>query len=88
LLRVETRDAGKGYVTVCVVDAGAGVDPARLSDIYDTFFTTKPEGMGMGLAICRSIVEMHGGRLWAEPRMPNGSVFSFTFPTETLSLSE
>jgi PAS domain S-box-containing protein len=80
LLRIETREVKEGYVTINVVDSGTGVDPTRLDQIYDTFFSSKPEGLGMGLAICRSIVEMHGGRLWATPRLPNGSIFSFTFP--------
>jgi signal transduction histidine kinase len=53
------------------------VDPDKSNQIYDAFFTTKPEGMGMGLAICRSIVEVHGGRLWVEQRRPNGSIFSY-----------
>jgi len=86
LLRIETRDTDKGHVEIRVEDSGAGVDPAKLSQIYDAFFTTKREGMGMGLAICRSIVEMHGGRLWATPRLPNGSVFSFTVSTGVGSL--
>ena len=51
--------------------------------IYDAFFSTKPEGMGMGLAICRSIVEVHGGRLWGYPRPPCGSTFCFTLPIAT-----
>ena len=80
LLRVETL-AVDGYLKISVLDTGAGIDPAKLDQIYNTFFSTKPEGMGMGLAICRSIVERHGGRLWAGPHLPHGSTFSFTIPT-------
>ena len=80
LLRVETL-AVDGYLKISVLDTGAGIDPGKLDQIYNTFFSTKPEGMGMGLAICRSIVERHGGRLWAAPHLPHGSTFSFTIPT-------
>lgn len=65
---------------VSVEDTGRGLDPVSSGKIYDAFFTTKPEGMGMGLAICRSIVEIHGGSLWAEPRRPGGTRFIFQIP--------
>ena len=67
---------------IAVDDSGTGFDPLKTDRIFDALFTTKHEGMGMGLSICRSIVEAHGGRLWASPRLPHGSVFSFTLPTQ------
>jgi signal transduction histidine kinase len=63
-----------------LTDTGTGLDPTKMERIFDAFFTTEPEGMGMGLSICRSIVEAHGGRLWASPNFPYGSVFRFTLP--------
>ena len=54
-------------------DSGPGLDFARAQRLFEAFFTTKPEGMGMGLSICRSIIDTHGGRLWASPNLPNGS---------------
>jgi signal transduction histidine kinase len=65
---------------VAVRDSGEGLDPANLERVFDAFFTTKPDGMGMGLAISRTIVESHGGRLWATPNSPRGTVFQFTLP--------
>ena len=65
---------------VTVRDTGEGLDPANLERVFDAFFTTKPDGMGMGLAISRTIIESHGGRLWATSNSPHGAVFQFTLP--------
>lgn len=69
-------------VLIEVRDSGPGLDPADLNRLFDSFFTTKPEGMGMGLSISRSIVDAHGGRLWATPNEPHGAIFQFTLPIE------
>jgi PAS domain S-box-containing protein len=71
---------GAGALRVWVRDSGAGLDPAHRDRIFDAFYTTKPNGMGMGLAISRSIVEAHGGRLWATPNDGPGETFQFTLP--------
>ncbi len=68
------------YVLVAVSDTGAGLDPLAAGRIFEPLFTTKQGGMGLGLAICASIVEAHGGRLWATPNHPNGSIFNFLIP--------
>jgi C4-dicarboxylate-specific signal transduction histidine kinase len=80
VLRISSRMVEPGNVLIAVADTGTGLDPAKVDSIFDAFFTTKPEGMGMGLSICRSIVETHGGRLWASPNSPRGSIFQFTVP--------
>jgi PAS domain S-box-containing protein len=67
-------------VFVEVRDSGPGLDQAQLERLFDPFYTTKPEGLGMGLAVSRSIIEAHGGRLWAEPNQPGGAAFRFTLP--------
>jgi PAS domain S-box-containing protein len=69
-------------VLVEVRDSGPGLKTANLDRLFDSFYTTKPNGMGMGLAISRSIAEAHGGRLWATPNEPHGAVFCFTLPTD------
>ena len=69
-------------VFVEVRDSGPGFDPENLNSLFDSFYTTKPDGMGMGLSISRSIVEAHGGRLWATPNQPHGAAFRFTLPVE------
>jgi signal transduction histidine kinase len=65
-------------VIVTVRDSGPGLKPQSLDRIFDPFYTTKPTGMGMGLSICRSIIEAHSGRLWATANAPRGAVFQFT----------
>ena len=67
-------------VLMAVRDSGPGIDPSHLERVFDAFYTTKSSGMGMGLSICRSIIEAHGGRLWAEANEPRGAVFQFTLP--------
>jgi C4-dicarboxylate-specific signal transduction histidine kinase len=69
-----------GSVLVSVKDTGAGLDASAAERMFQSFFTTKPDGLGMGLAICRSIVEAHGGRLWVSPRAPHGADVRFTVP--------
>jgi PAS domain S-box-containing protein len=75
------KDASQG-VLVAVRDSGPGLDPESLDGLFAAFYTTKPQGMGMGLAISRSIIEAHGGRLWATLNAPRGAVFQFTVPHE------
>jgi len=67
-------------VLVSVRDSGPGLRPQSVERLFDPFYTTKQAGMGMGLAICRSIVEGHGGRIWATANMPRGAAFHFTLP--------
>jgi PAS domain S-box-containing protein len=81
-LVLRTERAGPEGVAIAIDDTGVGLDPATAERIFDRFFTTKENGLGMGLSICRSIVEAHGGRLSASPRSPRGATFRFTVPTE------
>jgi signal transduction histidine kinase len=62
------------------LDFGQGLDPEKLQEIFHPFYSTKSGGMGMGLAVSRSIIESHGGRLWATPNEPRGAIFRFTLP--------
>lgn len=79
LVKSETRDCGQ--VLVSVRDSGMGLDTQQLEHIFEAFFTTKPEGVGMGLSISRTIIEAHGGRLWATANSGPGATFQFTLPT-------
>ena len=65
---------------VAVRDTGPGLSPQGLTRLFEAFYTTKPQGLGMGLAISRSIIEAHGGRLWAGANTPRGAVFAFALP--------
>jgi len=80
VLLVSSEIDGEHHVLIKLKDSGAGIDSADMGRIFDTFFTTKSNGMGMGLAICRSIVEAHGGRLWASAAIPHGSIFHVALP--------
>jgi signal transduction histidine kinase len=79
-LSISTGQSQANGVLVAVRDSGPGIDPDHLERVFDAFYTTKSNGMGMGLSICRSIIDAHGGRLWAEPNEPRGAVFQFTLP--------
>jgi signal transduction histidine kinase len=72
-----------GAVEVAVADRGCGLTDEQVERLFTPFFTTKAEGMGMGLNICRSIVEYHDGRLWVQPNPGGGSIFRFTLPTHS-----
>jgi C4-dicarboxylate-specific signal transduction histidine kinase len=79
-LLITSNEDEDEYVIVAVSDSGAGLEAQNVEQLFDAFFTTKPDGMGMGLAISRTIIEAHGGRLWASSNQPHGAVFQFTLP--------
>jgi PAS domain S-box-containing protein len=79
-LTIRTAYDGKGNIEVAVEDSGPGIPSERLPRLFDSFFTTKTHGMGLGLSIVRSIVEAHGGRIWAENNASGGACFRFTLP--------
>jgi signal transduction histidine kinase len=80
-LIVKSQQAEIEHLMVSVSDTGMGLPPHQTDQIFNAFFTTKPHGTGMGLRISRSIIESHGGRLWAADRSQRGASFSFTLPT-------
>jgi signal transduction histidine kinase len=82
VLRIRTEEQSSGNIVVLVQDSGVGLDPKHSSRMFEAFYTTKMEGIGMGLAISRSIVEAHGGRLWAVANDGPGSTFCFTLPID------
>jgi signal transduction histidine kinase len=83
-LWVETaRGESAEVVVITVRDSGPGFAPQHLDRLFDAYYTTKPDGLGMGLAISRLIVETHGGRLWATANVPTGATFQFTLPVSS-----
>ena len=78
-LLISTRNESDG-VSVEVRDSGPGFTPAVLDRVFEAFYTTKPSGLGLGLSICRSIIEAHNGRLWASANLPRGASFQFALP--------
>jgi C4-dicarboxylate-specific signal transduction histidine kinase len=86
-LVIRSRRHEDEQVLVEVQDAGVGIDPENVNRLFNAFFTTKPDGMGMGLSICRSIIGAHGGRIWASRNAGAGATFQFTLPSprETVS---
>jgi PAS domain S-box-containing protein len=79
-LLISTEQTQTGGVLVSVRDSGPGIDPDHLDRVFEAFYTTKSSGVGMGLSICRSIIDAHGGRLWADMNASRGAVFRFTLP--------
>jgi C4-dicarboxylate-specific signal transduction histidine kinase len=78
VLQVRTEHSGGDAISITVEDTGPGIDPKKSDEIFGTFFTTKPHGMGLGLAICRMIVERHDGELSVSPADPHGAIFRIT----------
>jgi PAS domain S-box-containing protein len=81
-LLISSGKAGTGDVHVAVRDSGPGVPATDLERLFEPFYTTKPGGLGLGLSICRSIIQTHGGRFWATPNSPRGAIFQFTLPAQ------
>jgi signal transduction histidine kinase len=79
-LLVSSEKTTSDGVLVAVRDSGPGIAPESADRLYESFYTTKPSGLGMGLSICHSIIEAHRGRLWATANTPEGAVFQFTLP--------
>ena len=86
-LLICTEKAESNGAMVAVRDSGPGLDPESADRLFEAFYTTKANGMGIGLTICRSIIEAHGGKLWARANVPRGAIFQFTLPAHTDRIS-
>jgi len=84
VMRVKTERHGGDAISVAVEDSGPGIDPQKLEGIFDAFVTTKPQGMGLGLAICRMIIDRHGGQLTASSDGKRGAMFQFVLPIKSV----
>ncbi len=84
-LTIKSQRGENGQVLIFVSDTGVGLPPQHADQIFNAFFTTKPDGTGMGLRISQSIIDSHGGRLWASNNSPRGAIFQFALPAATLS---
>ena len=82
VLTIRSLNANDSGILIAVEDTGTGIDQDNLERVFGPFFSTKPEGMGMGLSICRSIIEAHGGRITASPSQDGGSLFQIGLPTD------
>jgi signal transduction histidine kinase/GAF domain-containing protein len=80
-LAISTEQIQARNLLVTIRDSGPGIDPEHIERVFDAFYTTKSSGVGMGLSICRSIIDAHGGRLWVDANKPRGAVFQFTLPS-------
>jgi C4-dicarboxylate-specific signal transduction histidine kinase len=79
-LTLRSASDGADAVLVALSDSGSGLDETSLDRLFDAFYTTKANGMGMGLAVSQTIIQSHGGRLWATPNLPRGAIFQFKLP--------
>ena len=86
-LLISTEQIRSNDILVSVRDSGPGIDPAHLDRVFEAFYTTKSSGVGMGLSVCRSIIDAHGGRLWADTVVPRGAVLRFTLPGAEVELN-
>jgi len=80
VLSIKSEITEHNGVRVSIADTGSGIDPANLNRVFEPMFTTKARGMGLGLSICKSIVESHKGRIWVSANAPRGSIFQFELP--------
>jgi signal transduction histidine kinase len=80
LIKITTSSEPSSQIAVSIADTGVGLGSIGVERIFEPFYTTKPEGLGIGLSICRSLIEAHGGCLWASENSPRGCIFRFTVP--------
>ena len=88
VLRLSSSKRDDGGVMISVADNGSGISAEDAQRLFNPLFTTKPGGMGMGLSICRSIVESHGGKMWVMPNAPRGSIFQFVLGADTATVGD